>query len=273
SLGEARACLNKLVSGLLQLVCLLFPLYGFSRSSCLVTLRIEPKLRIGQLPFHLGQRVVDTGACALKGEDRGVCAGCRICIVHGSPDQRAPPCFRCSLDFSSHRSAAGRRSLLSRPKPRTRPPQGGDWIIGLKHGCLLRFRRLATSRSQGVDRFAYFFATFAQMESDRSNSQNRVSHAADLSTVLVSSAGAGPSARLFLRRLGGVPLRQLKDLVAQKRDYIIIRESYASFFIAGCCARAASGHAATAPPVSVLTTRRFVIRSPRRRGRVAGLER
>ena len=44
-----------------------------------------------------------------------------------------------------------------------------------------------------MDRFAYFFATFAQMESDRSNSQNRVSHAADLSTVLVSSAGAGPS--------------------------------------------------------------------------------
>src|SRR5262249_10456707 len=188
-------CLNKLVSGLLQLVCLLFPLYGFSRSSCLVTLRIEPKLRIGQLPFHLGQRVVDTGACALKGEDRGVCAGCRICIVHCSPDQRD---FRYSLDFSSHRSAAGRRSLLSWPQPRNRPPQVGDWIIDLKHGCLLRFRKLATSRSQGVDRFAYFFATFAQMESDRSNSQNRVSHAADLSTVLVSRARAGPSARLFL---------------------------------------------------------------------------
>ena len=81
-----------------------------------------------------------------------------------------------------------------------------------------------------MDRFAYFFATFAQMESDRSNSQNRVSHAADLSTVLVSSAGAGSSARLFLRRLGGVPLRQLNDPVAQKRDYIIIRESYASLF-------------------------------------------
>jgi len=109
-----------------------------------------------------------------------------------------------------------------------------------------------------VDRFAYFFATFAQMESDRSNSQNRVSHAADLSTVLVSSAGAGPSARLFLRRLGGVPLRQLKDLVAQKRDYIIIRESYASFFIAGCCARAANGHAAAAPPSSVMNSRRVI---------------
>jgi hypothetical protein len=40
-----------------------------------------------------------------------------------------------------------------------------------------------------VDRFTYFFSPFAQMESDRSNSQNRVSHAADLSTVLVSSAG------------------------------------------------------------------------------------
>jgi hypothetical protein len=101
-----------------------------------------------------------------------------------------------------------------------------------------------------VDRFAYFFATFAQMESDRSNSQNRVSHAADLSTVLVSSAGAGPSPVSSSGGSGGVPLRQLKDLVAQKRDYIIIRESYASFFIAGCCARAASGHAA-APPKSV----------------------
>jgi len=109
-----------------------------------------------------------------------------------------------------------------------------------------------------VDRFAYFFAPFAKMESDRSNSQNRVSHAADLSTVLVSSAGAGPSARLFLRRLGGVPLRQLKDLVAQKRDYIIIRESYASFFIAGCCARAANGHAAAAPPSSVMNSRRVI---------------
>ena len=30
-----------------------------------------------------------------------------------------------------------------------------------------------------------------------------------------------------------MPLRQLKDLVAQKRDYIIIRESYARFFHGG----------------------------------------
>src|SRR5262249_5950709 len=248
SSGGARACSNKLFIGLLQLLCLLFPFYGSSRSSCLITLRIEPKLRIGQLPFHLGQRVVDTGACALKGEDRGVCAGCRICSVHGSPDQRGPPCFRCSLDFSSHRSAAGRKSLLSWPKPRNRPPQVGDWIIDLKHGCLLRFCKLATSRSQGVDRFAYFFATFAQMDPDRSNSQNRVSHAADLSTFLVSNAESVPPPVSSSGGSGGVPLRQLKDLVAQKRDYIIIRESYASFFIAGCCARAASGHAAAAPP-------------------------
>ena len=34
--------------------------------------------------------------------------------------------------------------------------------------------------------------------------------------------------------------------------------------IAGCCARAASGHAAAAPPSSVMNSRRF-IRSPRRR--------
>src|SRR5262249_5150068 len=131
-----------------------------------------------QLPFHLGQRVVDTGACALKGEDCRVCAGCRFCIFHVSFDKRAPPWFRCSLDFSSHRSAAGHKSLLSRPKPRNRPPQVGDWISDLsQHGCLLRFRKLATSRSQGADRFAYFFAPFAKMESDRSNSQNRVAHA------------------------------------------------------------------------------------------------
>ena len=38
--------------------------------------------------------------------------------------------------------------------------------------------------------------------------------------------------------------------------------------IAGCCARAASGHAAAAPPSSVMNSRRF-IRSPRRRGRAA----
>ena len=35
-----------------------------------------------------------------------------------------------------------------------------------------------------------------------------------------------------------------------------------------CCARAASGHAAAAPPSSVMNSRRF-IRSPRRRGRAA----
>src|SRR5436309_10059969 len=36
--------------------------------------------------------------------------------------------------------------------------------------------------------------------------------------------------------------------------------------IAGCCARAASGHVAAAPPRSVMNSRRF-IQSPRRRGR------
>src|SRR5262245_20735573 len=38
--------------------------------------------------------------------------------------------------------------------------------------------------------------------------------------------------------------------------------------IAGCCARAASGHAA-APPSSVMNSRRLITRSPRRRGRAA----
>ena len=35
--------------------------------------------------------------------------------------------------------------------------------------------------------------------------------------------------------------------------------------IAGCCARAASGHAIAAPPTSVMKSRRWIIRSPRRR--------
>src|SRR5262249_51331208 len=40
---------------------------------------------------------------------------------------------------------------------------------------------------------------------------------------------------------------------------------------APCCARAASGHAA-ALPSSVMNSRRFIIRSPRRRGRAAFAE-
>ncbi len=36
-----------------------------------------------------------------------------------------------------------------------------------------------------------------------------------------------------------------------------------------CCARAASGHATAAPPSSVMNSRRFITRSPRRRGRSA----
>src|SRR5262245_51370111 len=44
--------------------------------------------------------------------------------------------------------------------------------------------------------------------------------------------------------------------------------------IAPCCPRAASGHAATVPPSSVMNSRRLIfglIRSPRRRGREAWL--
>jgi hypothetical protein len=41
---------------------------------------------------------------------------------------------------------------------------------------------------------------------------------------------------------------------------------------ASCCARAASGHVAAAPPSSVMNWRRFIIRSPRRllHGQVGG---
>ena len=41
-----------------------------------------------------------------------------------------------------------------------------------------------------------------------------------------------------------------------------------------CCARAASGHAAAAPPTSVMNVRRFIFaitRSPRRRGQAERL--
>jgi hypothetical protein len=38
-----------------------------------------------------------------------------------------------------------------------------------------------------------------------------------------------------------------------------------------CCARAASGQAAAAPPSSVMKSRRFIIRSPRRRGRAGSV--
>src|SRR5262249_39656535 len=39
-----------------------------------------------------------------------------------------------------------------------------------------------------------------------------------------------------------------------------------------CCARAASGHAAAAPPSSDMNSRRLLIRSPRRRGRSGSAE-
>ena len=39
--------------------------------------------------------------------------------------------------------------------------------------------------------------------------------------------------------------------------------------IAGCCARAATGHVATAPPSSVMNSRRLLTRSPRRRAPAA----
>src|SRR5262245_60049705 len=109
SARRAPASINSSVVWL-QLLCLLFPLYGFSRSCCLVTLRIEAKLRIGQLPFYLGQRVVDTGACALKGEDHRVCAGCRLCIVHVS--------FECART----RSYSSRRVCLQHVHDRRAPP-------------------------------------------------------------------------------------------------------------------------------------------------------
>jgi hypothetical protein len=48
------------------------------------------------------------------------------------------------------------------------------------------------------------------------------------------------------------------------------RKPIRGIFAADCCARAASGHAAAAPPSSVMNERRF-IQSPRRRGRVASV--
>jgi hypothetical protein len=105
--------------GLLQLNCILFALYGFNRSCCLVTLRIEAKPRIGELPFYLGQRVVDTGAYASND------AHCRVGAGGVVFDQKAAPCLRHLLDSSSH----GPKRLA----------QVSNWIIDLllKHGCLL----------------------------------------------------------------------------------------------------------------------------------------
>jgi hypothetical protein len=62
----------------------------------------------------------------------------------------------------------------------------------------------------------------------------------------------------------------LGRLVLSKRERVIALEPYDSATIrrirSGCCARAASGHAAAAPPSSVMNAR-LLIRSPRRRGR------
>ena len=56
------------------------------------------------------------------------------------------------------------------------------------------------------------------------------------------------------------PTTSVDRVVLSHPDYRRIRSD--------CCARAASGHAAAAPPSSVMNSRRL-IRSPRRRGRAA----
>jgi hypothetical protein len=55
-----------------------------------------------------------------------------------------------------------------------------------------------------------------------------------------------------------------KPFLARTRHGIKINLSYDFGSFVDCCARAASGHAAAAPPMSVLNSRRFT-RSPRRR--------
>jgi hypothetical protein len=56
-------------------------------------------------------------------------------------------------------------------------------------------------------------------------------------------------------------------------EIVHVYETREQITLPGCCARTASGHAAAAPPSSVMNARRFIaaiIRSPRRRARATG---
>src|SRR5262249_9720383 len=63
---------------------------------------------------------------------------------------------------------------------------------------------------------------------------------------LMEHCDAGLSFRIVSGRVHGTPMRRV---------------------FSRCCARAASGHAAAAPPMIVMNSRRLIIRSPRRRVR------
>jgi hypothetical protein len=51
-----------------------------------------------------------------------------------------------------------------------------------------------------------------------------------------------------------VSLRPLRNAAALSADPLLTKPTIG---IAGCCARAASGHAAATPPTSVMNSRRF----------------
>src|SRR5262245_26021530 len=65
------------------------------------------------------------------------------------------------------------------------------------------------------------------------------------------------------------PCRKGSTVYAKPAAGVLLRNPTTG--IAVCCARAATGHAAAAPPNSVMNSRRF-IRSPRRRGRASSAD-
>ena len=83
----------------------------------------------------------------------------------------------------------------------------------------------------------------------------------------IRSRRSGPRQNRFRSGPAGIGSRELRIDVGWTQ---LLRNPITG--IAGCCARAASGHAAAAPPSSVMNSRRF-IRSPRRRGRAASAAR
>ncbi len=81
----------------------------------------------------------------------------------------------------------------------------------------------------------------------------------------IRSLRSGPRHSRFRSGLGGTR----PGCVAYWPGAVVLRNPITG--IAGCCARAASGHATAAPPRSVMNSRRF-IRSPRRRARAVWQE-
>ena len=66
-------------------------------------------------------------------------------------------------------------------------------------------------------------------------------------------------------------LKPCRNAASVREPMAVVAARNPTTGIAGCCARAASGHAAAAPPSSVMNSRRF-IRSPRQRWQAGRVE-